>query len=252
MDLFRKKKAQSSILSGQPAAEPTVSVQPAASSGRETSASGHALRNARNEFAEVYGSALVQSRRLFVVTCLTLILALASVGGLVGVARSKVAIPWMYPVSDASGVIAKPVRLEPITPPVAVVKAELGKWLEQVYTIDAKQTLRLWREANVRTAGKAVEQFREFRVNEDVMRKIKEQPEFIRTVQVNSVDVTQDGLAFAYITTKESAGTEAPANPKTYRITLHYKLSPPTTEASILANPLGLYVTFFNPIAERR
>lgn len=148
--------------------------------------------------------------------------------------------------------MSKPVRLEPTTPSKAVLKAELGKWLEQVYTIDSKQTLQMFREANKRTSGKALEQFRDFRATEEVMRKIKEQPDFIRIVQVNSVDVSQDGIAFAYLTTKESGGTEAPANPKTYRVTLHYKIVPPDTEAKIMQNPLGLYVTFFNPTAERR
>lgn len=213
---------------------------------------GFTCRDPKDEFAEIFGSALVNSRRMFVISSLAIFVAGASVLALYRVAVSKVAIPWMYPVSETGGVMDRPVRLEPITPSKAVLKAELGKWLEQVYTIDAKQTLAMFREANKRTSGKALEQFREFRAQEEVMRKIKEQPDFIRTVKVNSVDVSQDGIAFAYLTTNESSGTEAPSNPKTFRVTLHYKIVPPDTEAKILQNPLGLFVTFFNPIAERR
>lgn len=244
MGIFKKTQRPGVVLATAPADAPAQTQQP--------SAAGFTLRDARNEFAEVYGSAMVNSRRMFVLSMLVTLVAVAAVVGLYIVAKSKVAIPWMYPVSESGGVLSQPVRLEPITPNRAVIKAELGKWLEQVYSIDSKQTVRLWREANVRTSGKAVEQFRDFRVQEDVMRKIKETPDFIRVVQVNSVDVSQDGIAFAYITTRESSGNESPAKPVTYRITLHYKLVPPTTEAGILANPLGLYVTFFNPIAERR
>ena len=232
-----------SFFKRKPKPEPSILLHPQA---------GHAGRNPKDEFAEIYGTSLVNSRRMFVIACLAIFVALGASGALYSVAVSKVAVPWMYPVSETGGVMSKPVRLEPTTPSKAVLKAELGKWLEPVYTIDSKQTLQMFREANKRTSGKALEQFRDFRATEEVMRKIKEQPDFIRIVQVNSVDVSQDGIAFAYLTTKESGGTEAPANPKTYRVTLHYKIVPPDTEAKIMQNPLGLYVTFFNPTAERR
>ncbi len=35
------------------------------------------------------------------------------------------------------------------------------------------------------------------------------------------------------------------------RVTLNYRLVPPTQEADLLTNPLGLYVTFFSDIEER-
>lgn len=227
-----------------------------ASKGSELAAmpqAGYTARDPKDEFAEIYGSAMLNSSRAFVLAGLLAVLAGGAVVGLYGVATSKVAIPWLVEYNSSGEMISKPVKLQIVTPPQAVVKAELAKWLEQVYTIDSKQTVRLFGEANRRASGKAIEQFRDFRVEQDIMRRLREQPDFIRVATVNSVDISQgEGLAFAYVSTKESAGTEAPGNPKTFRVTLQYQIRPPKTEAEIFANPLGLYVTFFNPIAERR
>lgn len=226
----------------KPKPEPSILASPQA---------GHVMRDPVNEFAEVYGSALVNSQRMFLISVLALMFAVGSMLALWRVASTKVAIPFMYQVNDASGVVSRATRLEPVRPNQNVIKAELAKWLEQVYTIDAKQTLRLYKEANAHSSGKAVEQFRQFRVEEDVMKRMKEQPDFIRVANVKSVDVSTDGLAYGYVTTTESAGTEAPGNSKSYRVTLHYSIVPPSTEAQIYANPLGLYVTFFNAVQER-
>lgn len=227
----------------KPKPEPSIIASPQA---------GNVMKNPVEEFAEVYGSALVNSRRMFVVCVLALLFAVATMFALWRVASTKVAIPFMFEVTDATGVVSRPARLEPGIPNGNVIKAELAKWLEQVYTIDSKQTLRLFKEANAHTSGKAVEQFRQFRVEEDIIKRLKEQPDFVRVANVKSVDVSTPGLAYGYVTTLESSGTDAPANPKSYRVTLHYSIVPPTTEAQIYANPLGLYVTFFNAVQERR
>lgn len=230
--MFRKKQSKQTVM--------------------EAPQAGSSVRDPKGEFAEIYGSALVGQMRMFVVAVCALLVGIVAVIGLWRVAANKVAIPWLVEVSDSGQVLSKPVKLERITPPKAVLMSEIARWLEQIYTIDSKQTLDLFRAANQRASGKALEQFRDLRAAEDTLRKIREQPDYLRTVKVNSVDVSQDGIAFAYITTKESNGTSAPADPKTYRITLHYKLVPGSTEAEIYSNPLGLYITHFNPIAERR
>lgn len=213
---------------------------------------GSAVIDPKGEFAEIYGSALVGQMRMFLIAGVSVLVAALAVIGLWRVASDKVAIPWLVEVADDGRVLSRPVKLERITAPKAVIKSELAKWLEQVYTIDPRQTLDLFRAANKRASGKAVEQFRELRIADDSLRKIREQPDYLRLVTVNSVDVSQDGIAFAFITTKESNGNAAPANPKTYRVTMHYKLVPGTSEADIYENPLGLFVTQFNAIAEHK
>lgn len=230
--MFKRKKAEPSLINAPQA--------------------GYVTKDPVGEFAEIYGSALVSQRRMFLLGLVALGVCASAVIALWRVSTTKVAIPWMVEVSSNGGVVSKPVKLESIPPNKAVIKAELAKWLTQVYTIDPKRTPEWFREANKRTAGKAIEQFRDFRVEEDVMKKMREMPDFIREVEVHSVDASQDGIAFAHLTTKESSGSSALGNPKTYRVTLHYAQMPVTKEAEIYANPLGLYVTHFNSILERR
>ncbi|MDO8277490.1 MAG: type IV secretion system protein [Burkholderiaceae bacterium] len=208
-------------------------------------------RDPKNEFIEIYGGALVAQRRSFVLSLLLGLLAVVSVGALWHVSRSRVAIPWLVEVNQ-SGVVSRPVRLERLTPPQAVLKAELARWAERVYSIDPRQTPEMLRLAHLRTRGKAIEQFREFRIREDIIARMASEPDFIRVATVSAVDVSQNGLAFVYLSTTESRGSHPPANPRSYRITLHYVIDPPTTEAEIFANPLGLYVSFFSPTQERR
>lgn len=208
-------------------------------------------RDPRDEFVEIYGGALVAQRRSFMLSLLMGLVAVLAVAALWHVSRSRVAIPWLVEVNQG-GVVSRPVKLERLTPPQAVLKAELARWVEQVYSIDPRQTPELLRLANQRVRGKAIEQFREFRIREDITGRMVSEPDFIRVASVSAVDVSQNGLAFVYLGTTESRGSHPPSNPRSYRITLHYLIDPPATEAEIFANPLGLYVSFFNPTQERR
>jgi type IV secretory pathway component VirB8 len=67
------------------------------------------------------------------------------------------------------------------------------------------------------------------------------------------VDASQPGVAFIFLKTLERTGNQSSADSrvKRYRLTLHYQIDPPSEEADLLANPLGLYVNFFNESEER-
>lgn len=54
-----------------------------------------------------------------------------------------------------------------------------------------------------------------------------------------------------FLTTTERQGTGEDVIKKNIRLTLHYVLDAPKTEADLLANPLGIYVVFFNESEER-
>lgn len=209
------------------------------------------MRDPAGEFAEIYGSALVAQRRMFLLCVLMALLTIGAIVALAQVASSKVAIPWFVQVNDSRGVISQPVRIQNITPGDAVLKAELAKWVEWVYSIDVRQTPAFLRNANGRVRGMAVEQFSQYRAQEDIYTKLREQPDLIRLVKVTSVDLSQKGIAFVFMQTTEGRGATAPTNPRTFRITINYALIPPATEEEIFANPLGLFVTFFNTIEER-
>ena len=198
------------------------------------------------QFAEIYGGAQVASQRMFLVAMCAVALAVFSVIALFVVAQKSVAIPWLVEVSDSGGVVSKPVRLETVRPGDAVIKSELARWATKVFTIDSALSPRYFREANAMTKGLGEAQFTEFRVSQGVVERMTKDATLQRVPTVASVDVSQPGVAFVFLTTKESRGTSVDAAATRYRLTLKYEIIPPNTEAGILANPLGLFVTSMN------
>lgn len=231
MDFFRKKQ------------RPTIMDLPQ---------SVHVARDPKDEFAEIYGNARAAQTSMFIVACLVSMVALALVFALWSSTHEKVAIPWLVEVNPSTGDIARPVRMETVTPNQAVITAEIARWLEAVFTIDPKQSLTLMSEANRKTTGKAVGQFRDFRIEHDVMNKIQKEPQYLRFAKVTSVDMSQKGFAFAFVTTHEVNADGKNVNYTNYRVRVDYALSPPKTKEAILANPLGFFVTLFSPMEERK
>jgi len=187
---------------------------------------------------------------MFVVVILTIGLAVCAVVLLFINAQKSVAIPWLVEVNAESGVVNKPVRIEAIKPSQAVIKAELARWVTKIFTIDSIQTPQLFRDANVMTKGLGTQQFTEFRVKQKVIERLTKDPTLQRKATVSSVDVSQTGVAFIFLTTQEAHGTDANTGSARFRTTLKYDLVPPETEREIMANPLGIYITSLNVIEE--
>ena len=208
---------------------------------------------AEAKFAEIYGSAQVQANRAFVLAFGCILLALASVATLAIVLPLKEVRPWVVEVHPATGMVNRPVQVERIDPSTAVIKAELARWAEAVCAIDPLRSSEALRWANARTADKAVGQFAEFRAREKIYERMRSEPELVREAKVAAVDVSRKGTAFIFLTTTERVAAAAPdpARSKRVRVTLNYRMVLPTREADLLANPLGLFVTFFSDTEER-
>lgn len=203
------------------------------------------FKDPRDEFAEIYGSSKVSSQRMFVVSILAIGLAVVAVSFLFINAQKSVAIPLLVEFND-TGVVNKPVRIESIRPTQAVIKAELARWVVKVFTIDSIQTPQFFREANAMTKGLGTQQFTEFRVNQNIINRMTKDQTLQRKVTVSSVDVSQDGVAFIFLSTQEAKGAETNAASARFRATLKYELISPDTESAIMANPLGIFITSMN------
>lgn len=205
------------------------------------------------KFAEIYGSSMVSSNRMFLLSVIFGLITILAVGAVISLAPLKEVAPWVIEFNPTTGVMNKPVEVQKIAPNIAVVKAELARWAEAVYTIDPLRTNDLFKYANVRSRDKAITQFTEFRVRERVFERMQREPGLVREVKVASVDASQKGLAFVFLTTTERAGREevGEGKVKRYRLTLHYQIDPPKKEEDLLVNPLGIYVVFFNEAEER-
>lgn len=208
---------------------------------------------AEARFAEIYGSAMVSANRSFLVAFGCILLALASVASVATIFPLKEVRPWVVEVNPTTGVVNKPVQIDRVDPNTAVIKSELARWAEAVYMVDPLRSSEALRWANARTADKAVAQFAEFRSREKIYERMRTEPDMVREAKVAAVDVSRKGTAFIYVTTTErmGAGAPVPERMKRTRVTLNYRLVPPSQEADLLANPLGLYVTFFSDTEER-
>lgn len=243
MGIFRNRNASAESEADQPTAY--------LRSAQNTPASVYEA--AEGKFAEIYGSALVNANRSFLIAVGCVLLALASVASVATIFPLKEVRPWVVEVNPQSGVVNKPVQIERIDPNMGVIKSELARWVEAVYMIDPLRTQDSLRWANARAADKGVQQFAEFRARERIYERMRSEPEMMREARVTAVDVSRKGTAFIYVTTTERVAAAAPTPDKIkrVRVTLNYVLVPPTTEVALLANPLGLYVTFFSDAEER-
>ena len=209
--------------------------------------------DAANTFAEIYGSAKVEAARWFIVAVLSLMVVVVAIISIASILPLKEVRPWVVEISKDTGVVNRPVEVLRIDPNVLVVRAELARWVEAVYTIDPLRSKELLRWANGRVAEKANAQFTEFRGRERIFPRINEEPNLIREARVTAVDANQKGTAFVFVTTTERIGVGASDKNivKKFRVTLNYKFSTATQEQELLANPLGLFITYFSDVEER-
>lgn len=208
---------------------------------------------AEAKFAEIYGSSMVSANRSFVVAFGAILVALASIAAVATIFPLKQVRPWIVEVNPTTGVVSKPVQIDHVDPNMAVIKSELARWVEAVYMIDPLRSEIALRWANSRAADKGLQQFAEFRAREKIYERMRTEPDMVREAKVTAVDASRKGTAFIYVATTERVGA-APPSPdkiKRIRVTLNYALVPPTSETALLANPLGLYVTFFSDAEER-
>lgn len=208
---------------------------------------------AQQEYAERYGTSKVEAARWFLIALACIVLAITGVATTAMLLPLKEVRPWVVEVNPGTGVVNRPVEVQRVDPNIGVVKAELARWVEAVYTIDPLRTSDLLRWANGRAADKAVGQFAEFRSRERIFDRIQREPDMVREVRITAVDVSQKGTAFIFLSTTERTGAQTPPPEKTkrYRVTLNYRFSPATQERDLLANPLGILVTFFSDAEER-
>ncbi len=199
--------------------------------------------NPVNKFAEIYGSAKVGQARMFVCALASALVAMVAVAGVVTMASRSTAVPFYVAVNDEGGVRNVPTKIENLRPNQAVIKAELGKFTVNIFTIDPVLTPKYFKTANVMTSGLATSQFAEFRAEQNISERLANEPDMTRVANVTSVDISTPGVAFVFLGTNESRGSVNKAVLAKWRVTLKYELQPPKNEEEILANPLGLFVT---------
>jgi type IV secretory pathway TrbF-like protein len=77
---------------------------------------------------------------------------------------------------------------------------------------------------------------------------VTEDPTVTQTVKINGINFLQDDAALVKVTTVRR--TRDKTDTKSWLVTLHFVLIPPTNPDEILKNPIGLFVTHFDVAAE--
>lgn len=207
-----------------------------------------AFERARIEWFERYGCAIVERNRMFVGWVLTTAALLAACLALVVLMPLKTVEPFVVRVADNGSAVADRAAAQAYRPGRAERTYFVSRWVQQVLTIDPYLTERQLAEAYRMTSGLATQQMLDWMKNDRPVERLKKDTALHRSVSIITVAPLDDGVLQVRVRT-ETRSLESQARVKTLQVTVHYAIVPPRTEAEIIQNPIGLYVTRFN-IAE--
>ena len=211
------------------------------SSGR--SSSGAPYISGREEWLERYGSYIQRARQWRLVALGCLVIAGVSVAGNVIQASQSKVVPYVVEV-DKLGRIAAVSRSSEASPtPIRVIQAELADFVTNWRTVTADLDLqkRLLERLSYCVAGTAKGQMRQWFDKNNPYLRAKDK---LIQVYVKSIPakVSEDSWRVEWDEiTRNHAGIEIGRD--SYQATLTVQIQPPTTDAQIIRNPGGVYVT---------
>jgi type IV secretory pathway component VirB8 len=193
-------------------------------------------------FAELFGDPQVHAARWFVISAIALVGNIVQTSAIIGMLPLKRVVPYVVEATN-NGVTARVVEASQYRPNTAMIKAELARWADDLMALDPYQTRDKLRRSTLVLRGKAVAEHSDFMKTYKPFERLIEAPTLIRTVQINTVDASQDGLAFLFFTTTERSNGEPTL--KRWRLSVQYAVMTPEDEKELLANPAGLVITHF-------
>lgn len=203
--------------------------------------------NARQEWLERYGDYIAAARFWRRVAQLALITTAIATTGLIWIAMQGKVVPYVVRV-DRFGSIAAVDRAERMErPDNGLIVAQLTRWVTAVRTVyvDAAAQRALINEgyAMINRHGDAYGALNDYMRAHDPFERAKSET---AAVEVQSV-LPIAGDSWRVEWREDIRGRDgAPISSLQYQATVTVRFNPPRDEATIRANPLGLYVTAFN------
>jgi len=207
-----------------------------------------AFQRAQVEWFERYGCAVVERNRMFVGWVLTTVALLAACLALVVLLPLKTVEPFVVRVADNGMAIADRAAAQNYRPGRAERTYFVSRWVQQILTMDPYLTERQLAEAYRMTSGLATQQMLDWMKADRPIERLKKDPGLNRSVSIVTVAPLDEGVMQVRVRA-ETRSLGSAAQVKTLQVTIHYSIVPPKSEAEIIQNPIGLYVTRFN-IAE--
>ena len=214
-----------------------------------TSAPLTAFERARVEWFERYGCAVVDRNRLFVGWVLTTLALLAACIALAVLMPLKTVEPYVVKVADNGLAIADRAAAQSYRPGRAERTYFVSRWVQQLLTVDPYLTERQLAEAYRMTSGLATQQMLDWMKADRPIERLQKDPRLSRSVAIVTV-APLDETVMQVRVRAETRSLGSAVQSRTLQVTVHYAIVPPKTEAEIIQNPIGLYVTRFNVAEE--
>jgi type IV secretory pathway component VirB8 len=204
-----------------------------------------ALEKGRREWFERVGSPTVEKSRYFVIAVLIAVLMIALVFALIRMMPLNRTVPFIVQVDKQSGMVtSRPVRAEEFKPGQPEQQYFIVQWVRHLLELDPYVTERNLSDAYQLTRGKAIDEFTDFINKTQPIKRVKTTTSLTRSVNVKSVSFVDAGSAMVRVSTEErQVGQDAIV--KNYVLTVHFSMLPPETEAEIIKNPIGIFITHF-------
>ena len=202
---------------------------------------------ARREWNERYGSYVAQANAWRVAATLALAIAVLAVGGVVWLGGQNQFVPYVVKVDKLGASIAVDRADQALRPDRAVIVAQLARWIVNVRSVyidaAAQRVFVTDGYAMINSRGDAFGAMNEHMRVHDPFQRAKTETV---TVEVQSV-LPLAGDSWRIEWREEIKLREAgSALSQHYQATVTVGFNPPPDEATIRANPMGIYVNSFS------
>jgi len=206
---------------------------------------GNPYLNGREEWLERYGSYITRAAQWRLAAFACLLLAAGSVAANIIMAAQYKVVPYLVEVDKLGKAQAVQRAGEARPAPQALVQAELAEMIRNWRTVTADLDLQKTMVERLAfcTAGAAKGQIRQWYETNNPYARAREGKLVQVAVGGLPLPVSQDSWRVEWTETVRNQAGAVLAPPQTFEATLTVRIEPPTSEAQIIRNPGGVYVT---------
>lgn len=205
-----------------------------------------AYEKGKREWFERMGSPIVERDRYFILAGLFGLAFVALVATLAKMMPLSRVEPIVMAVDKLSGEVRPQKSVAQAFKPGENEKQfHLTRWTRALMALDINTTELALTEVYENCRGKAVQEFSDFIGKTKPIVRVRTEAGLVRTVDIKSYSPLNDQSVLIRIQTEER-GINKETVRKSYAVTLHYAIDPPQTEAEVMKNPIGLFITHFS------
>lgn len=201
---------------------------------------------AKAEWAERMGDAVVDQSRLFVIAVIFGLCLLGMIVAFNVLLPLKRTVPVQIETDRLTGeVSSRVIEAQEFKPTDQSKKYFIGRWIRNVINLDPAITEQSLREAFQFVRGKAIDEYKDFIEKTKPLVRTAEDKTLTRKTDILTFNFMNETVANVRFQTEERRAGAAPVV-KRYAALIHFEIVPPTTEKETMENPLGIFVTDFS------